>query len=246
MKVGKIIKVSGPLVVAEGMEDANVYDVVEVSDSKLIGEIIEMRGDQASIQVYEETTGIGPGDKVVSTGSPLSIELGPGMIEQMFDGIQRPLESLQAKAGDFLLRGVSVSSLNREKKWEFVPVVNVGDEVSEGNIIGTVQETAVISHKIMVPNGIKGIVKEILSGEYTVEDVVCKIETESGVKELNMIQKWPVRRGRPYLRKLDPLRPLITGQRIIDTFFPVAKGGAAAIAGPFGSGKTVVQHQLAK
>ena len=246
MKVGKIIKVSGPLVVAEGMEDANVYDVVEVSDSKLIGEIIEMRGDQASIQVYEETTGIGPGDKVVSTGSPLSIELGPGMIEQMFDGIQRPLESLQAKAGDFLLRGVSVSSLNREKKWEFVPVVNVGDEVSEGNIIGTVQETAVISHKIMVPNGIKGIVKEILSGEYTVEDVVCKIETESGVKELNMIQKWPVRRGRPYLRKLDPLRPLITGQRIIDTFFPVAKGGAAAIPGPFGSGKTVVQHQLAK
>lgn len=246
MKVGKIIKVSGPLVVAEGMEDANVYDVVEVSDSKLIGEIIEMRGDQASIQVYEETTGIGPGDKVVSTGSPLSIELGPGMIEQMFDGIQRPLESLQAKAGDFLLRGVSVSSLNREKKWEFVPVVNVGDEVSEGNIIGTVQETAVISHKIMVPNGIKGIVKEILSGEYTVEDVVCKIETESGVKELNMIQKWPVRRGRPYLRKLDPVRPLITGQRIIDTFFPVAKGGAAAIPGPFGSGKTVVQHQLAK
>ncbi|MCI5997194.1 MAG: V-type ATP synthase subunit A [Peptoniphilaceae bacterium] len=246
MKVGKIIKVSGPLVVAEGMEDANVYDVVEVSESKLIGEIIEMRGDRASIQVYEETTGIGPGDEVVSTGSPLSIELGPGMIEQMFDGIQRPLEALQAKAGDFLVRGVSVASLNREKKWDFVPTVKVGDEVSGGNIVGTVQETTVVSHKIMVPPSIKGKVVEILSGEYTVDETICKIETENGIKELNMIQKWPVRRGRPYSRKLDPVRPLITGQRIIDTFFPVAKGGAAAIPGPFGSGKTVVQHQLAK
>ena len=246
LKVGKIIKVSGPLVVAEGMEDANVYDVVEVSESKLIGEIIEMRGDRASIQVYEETTGIGPGDEVVSTGSPLSIELGPGMIEQMFDGIQRPLEALQAKAGDFLVRGVSVASLNREKKWDFVPTVKVGDEVSGGNIVGTVQETTVVSHKIMVPPSIKGKVVEILSGEYTVDEIICKIETENGIKELNMIQKWPVRRGRPYSRKLDPVRPLITGQRIIDTFFPVAKGGAAAIPGPFGSGKTVVQHQLAK
>lgn len=246
MKVGKVIKVSGPLVVAEGMEDANVYDVVEVSDNKLIGEIIEMRGDKASIQVYEETTGIGPGDEVVSTGSPLSIELGPGMIEQMFDGIQRPLEALQAKAGDFLLRGVSVASLNREKKWDFVPTVNVGDEVSEGNVIGTVQETTVVSHKIMVPPAVNGKIVEILSGEHTVDEIICKIETENGIKELNMIQKWPVRRGRPYSRKLDPVRPLITGQRIIDTFFPVAKGGAAAIPGPFGSGKTVVQHQLAK
>ena len=246
MKVGKVIKVSGPLVVAEGMEDANVYDVVEVSDNKLIGEIIEMRGDKASIQVYEETTGIGPGDEVVSTGSPLSIELGPGMIEQMFDGIQRPLEALQAKAGDFLLRGVSVASLNREKKWDFVPTVNVGDEVSEGNVIGTVQETTVVSHKIMVPPAVNGKIVEILSGEHTVDEIICKIETENGIKELNMIQKWPVRRGRPYSRKLDPVRPLITGQRIIDTFFPIAKGGAAAIPGPFGSGKTVVQHQLAK
>ena len=246
MKVGKVIKVSGPLVVAEGMEDANVYDVVEVSDNKLIGEIIEMRGDKASIQVYEETTGIGPGDDVYSTGSPLSIELGPGMLEQMFDGIQRPLEALQAKAGDFLLRGVSVSPLDREKRWDFVPTVNVGDEVSEGNIIGTVQETTVVSHKIMVPPAVNGKIVEILPGYHTVDEIICKIETDDGIKELNMIQKWPVRRGRPYSRKLDPIRPLVTGQRIIDTFFPVAKGGAAAIPGPFGSGKTVVQHQLAK
>lgn len=246
LKVGKVIKVSGPLVVAEGMEDANVYDVVEVSDNKLIGEIIEMRGDRASIQVYEETTGIGPGDDVYSTGSPLSIELGPGMLEQMFDGIQRPLEALQAKAGDFLLRGVSVSPLDREKRWDFVPTVNVGDEVSEGNIIGTVQETTVVSHKIMVPPAVSGKIVEILPGYHTVDEIICKIETEDGIKELNMIQKWPVRRGRPYSRKLDPIRPLVTGQRIIDTFFPVAKGGAAAIPGPFGSGKTVVQHQLAK
>lgn len=246
MKVGKVIKVSGPLVVAEGMEDANVYDVVEVSDNKLIGEIIEMRGDRASIQVYEETTGIGPGDDVYSTGSPLSIELGPGMLEQMFDGIQRPLEALQAKAGDFLLRGVSVSPLDREKRWDFVPTVNVGDEVSEGNIIGTVQETTVVSHKIMVPPAVSGKIIEILPGYHTVDEIICKIETDDGIRELNMIQKWPVRRGRPYSRKLDPIRPLVTGQRIIDTFFPVAKGGAAAIPGPFGSGKTVVQHQLAK
>ena len=246
MKVGKVIKVSGPLVVAEGMEDANVYDVVEVSDNKLIGEIIEMRGDKASIQVYEETTGIGPGDDVYSTGSPLSIELGPGMLEQMFDGIQRPLEALQAKAGDFLLRGVSVSPLDREKRWDFVPTVNVGDEVSEGNIIGTVQETTVVSHKIMVPPAVSGKIVEILPGYHTVDEIICKIEIDDGIKELNMIQKWPVRRGRPYSRKLDPIRPLVTGQRIIDTFFPVAKGGAAAIPGPFGSGKTVVQHQLAK
>ena len=246
MKEGRIIKVSGPLVVAEGMEEANVYDVVEVSDNKLIGEIIEMRGDKASIQVYEETTGIGPGDVVVTTGSPLSIELGPGMLEQMFDGIQRPLLKIQEAVGDFLLKGVSVPALDREKKWQFTPTMQVGDEVEPGKVIGTVQETEIVLHKIMVPNGVYGKVKEIKEGEFTVEETICKIETENGVRELNMIQKWPVRKGRPYLRKLNPVKPLITGQRIIDTFFAVTKGGTAAIPGPFGSGKTVIQHQLAK
>ncbi|MDU6598924.1 V-type ATP synthase subunit A [Finegoldia magna] len=246
MKEGKVLKVSGPLVVAEGMENASVYDVVEVSDDKLIGEIIEMRGDKASIQVYEETTGIGPGDKVVSTGHPLSIELGPGILEQMFDGIQRPLKSLQEKAGDFLLRGVSAPSLNREKKWEFKPVKSVGDEVEPGDIIGEVQETEVIVHKIMVPANVSGKIKSIESGEFTVEQTVCVVDDGSKDIEINMIQRWPVRDGRPYKKKEDPIRPLITGQRVIDTFFPVAKGGTAAIPGPFGSGKTVVQHQLAK
>lgn len=246
MKKGKIIKVSGPLVVAEGMEEANVYDVVEVSDNKLIGEIIEMRGDKASIQVYEETTGIGPGDVVVSTGSPLSIELGPGMLEQMFDGIQRPLLKIQEAAGDFLIKGVSVPPLNREKKWTFVPIMQIGDKVEPGKIIGSVQETEIILHKIMIPNGIYGEIKDIKEGEFTVDETICIVETENGLKELNMIQKWPVRKGRPYLKKLNPIKPLITGQRIIDTFFPVTKGGTAAIPGPFGSGKTVIQHQLAK
>lgn len=246
MKEGRIIKVSGPLVVAEGMEEANVYDVVEVSDNKLIGEIIEMRGDKASIQVYEETTGIGPGDVVVTTGSPLSIELGPGMLEQMFDGIQRPLLKIQEAVGDFLLKGVSVRALDREKKWQFNPTVKVGEEVEPGKVIGTVQETEIVLHKIMVPNGVYGKVKEIKEGEFTVEEIICKIEAENGVRELNMIQKWPVRKGRPYLKKLNPVKPLITGQRIIDTFFAVTKGGTAAIPGPFGSGKTVIQHQLAK
>ena len=246
MKEGKVLKVSGPLVVAEGMENASVYDVVEVSDDKLIGEIIEMRGDKASIQVYEETTGIGPGDKVISTGHPLSIELGPGILEQMFDGIQRPLQSLQEKAGDFLLRGVSAPSLNREKKWEFKPVKSVGDEVEAGDIIGEVQETEVIVHKIMVPANVSGKIKSIESGEFTVDQTVCVVEKDSKDIEINMIQRWPVRNGRPYKEKEDPIKPLITGQRVIDTFFPVAKGGTAAIPGPFGSGKTVVQHQLAK
>ena len=246
MKEGKVLKVSGPLVVAEGMENASVYDVVEVSDDKLIGEIIEMRGDKASIQVYEETTGIGPGDKVVSTGHPLSIELGPGILEQMFDGIQRPLKSLQEKSGDFLLRGVSAPSLNREKKWEFKPVKSVGDEVEPGDIIGEVQETEVIVHKIMVPANVSGKIKSIESGEFTVEQTVCVVEDKSNDIEINVIQRWPVRDGRPYKEKEDPIKPLITGQRVIDTFFPVAKGGTAAIPGPFGSGKTVVQHQLAK
>ena len=246
MKSGKIIKVSGPLVVASGMEDANVYDVVEVSKDKLIGEVIEMRGDKASIQVYEETTGIGPGDEVYTTGAPLSVELGPGMIEQMFDGIQRPLVGLRDEAGDFLERGVTVNPLNRDKKWKFKKVASVGDEVEPGDVLGTVEETPVVTHKIMVPNGIKGKVKDIKEGSFTVVDTVAVIETEDGDKELNMIQRWPVRKGRPYKKKVDPKEPLITGQRVIDTFFPITKGGTAAIPGPFGSGKTVVQHQLAK
>lgn len=246
MKSGKIIKVSGPLVVASGMEDANVYDVVEVSKDKLIGEVIEMRGDKASIQVYEETTGIGPGDEVYTTGAPLSVELGPGMIEQMFDGIQRPLVGLRDEAGDFLKRGVIVNPLNREKKWEFKKVAKVGDTVEAGDILGTVEETAVVTHKIMVPNGIKGKIKDIKEGSFTVEETIAVIETEKGEENLTMIQKWPVRKGRPYKKKVDPREPLVTGQRVIDTFFPITKGGTAAIPGPFGSGKTVVQHQLAK
>ena len=246
MNKGKITRVSGPLVEAKGLSDANIYDVVEVSKDKLIGEIIEMRGDVANIQVYEETTGIGPGDEVVSTGAPLSVELGPGLLERMYDGIQRPLEKLELLAGEFLKRGVTAPPLNREKLWEFKAEKEVGDEVIPGDILGSVDETSVINHKIMVPNGIKGKVKEIKNGEFTVEDTVAVIETENGDKELNMIQKWPVRSPRPFNRKLDPDTPLITGQRVIDTFFPVAKGGAASIPGPFGSGKTVIQHQIAK
>ena len=243
MKVGKIIKVSGPLVVAEGMDEANVYDVVSVSDDRLIGEIIEMRGDRASIQVYEETTGIGPGDPVYTTGEPLSVELGPGLIETMFDGIQRPLEDLKNLAGDFLARGVEVAPLNRDKKWEFKPTVKVGDEVAQGDVIGTVQETPVVLHKIMVPVGVSGKVTEIKEGSFTVVDDVCTLD---GKTNLQMMQKWPVRKARGYQEKINPTVPLITGQRVIDTFFPVTKGGTAAIPGPFGSGKTVVQHQLAK
>ncbi|WP_142414741.1 V-type ATP synthase subunit A [Hathewaya massiliensis] len=247
MKIGKIIKVSGPLVVAMDMDEANVYDVVKVGEKGLIGEIIEMRDDRASIQVYEETAGIGPGDPVVTTGEPLSVELGPGLIEGMFDGIQRPLDEFMKAAGSsFLTKGVSVHSLNREKKWEFQPTVAVGDKVSQGDIIGTVQETAVVIHKIMVPYGIEGTVKEIKSGEFTVEEVVAIISTEKGESELTLMQKWPVRRGRPFAQKLNPVEPMVTGQRVIDTFFPVTKGGAAAVPGPFGAGKTVVQHQIAK
>ena len=246
MKTGEVVKVSGPLVIASGMENANVYDVVEVSEDKLIGEIIEMRGDRASIQVYEETTGIGPGDVVVTTGAPLSVELGPGLIEQMFDGIQRPLKALQVEAGDFLERGATVEKLNREKVWEFIAKKKVGDKVSEGDIVGVVQETPVVLHKIMVPYGVSGTIKEIHEGAHTVADTVYVLETKNGNKEFNMIQKWPVRRGRNYKRKIDPNTPLVTGQRVIDTFFPITKGGTAAIPGPFGSGKTVVQHQLAK
>ena len=246
MKEGKITKVSGPLIEASGLSDANIYDVVEVSKDKLIGEIIEMRGDVASIQVYEETTGIGPGDSVISTGHPLSVELGPGMIERMYDGIQRPLEKLEDLAGQFLTRGVTAPPLNRETKWDFVPVKKAGDEVIPGDILGTVEETTVITHKIMVPVGISGKIKEIKEGSFTVDSTIAIVTTENGDVEVNMIQNWPVRTGRPYKRKLDPNEPLTTGQRVIDTFFPVAKGGTAAIPGPFGSGKTVVQHQVAK
>ena len=246
MKQGKITKVSGPLIEASGLSDANIYDVVEVSKDKLIGEIIEMRGDVASIQVYEETTGIGPGDEVISTGHPLSVELGPGMLEHMYDGIQRPLQKLEDLAGNFLKRGVTAPALNRETKWEFKPTKKAGDELVPGDILGTVEETTVLTHKIMVPSGVSGKLKDIKEGSYTVEETIATIETEDGDKEINMIQKWPVRQARPSRRKLDPNEPLITGQRVIDTFFPVAKGGTSAIPGPFGSGKTVVQHQIAK
>lgn len=246
MNKGKITKVSGPLVTASGLSDANIYDVVEVSKDKLIGEIIEMRGDEASIQVYEETTGIAPGDEVITTGAPLSVELGPGMLERMYDGIQRPLEKLQQLAGDFLERGITSKPLDRTIKWNFKPQKNVGDKVESGDIIGSVQETPVIDHKIMIPNGICGVIKEIKSGDFCVDETICVLETENGTKDINMIQKWPVRKARPIKKKLDPDRPLITGQRVVDTFFPVAKGGTAAIPGPFGSGKTVIQHQLAK
>lgn len=247
MKTGKIIKVAGPLVVAEGMEEANIFDMVKVGEKGLIGEIIEMRNDKASIQVYEETTGIGPGDPVVTTGEPLSIELGPGLIESMFDGIQRPLDAFAKAANSpFLKKGVAVKSLNRERLWKFEPTAKVGDVVEAGDIIGTVQETTVVLHKIMVPYGVKGTIKEIKAGEFIIVDTVCVVETEKGDKELTLMQKWPARKGRPYARKLKPDAPMTTGQRVIDTFFPVAKGGAAAVPGPFGAGKTVVQHQVAK
>ncbi|MCF0147415.1 MAG: V-type ATP synthase subunit A [Clostridium sp.] len=247
MKTGKIIKVAGPLVVAEGMEEANIFDMVKVGEKGLIGEIIEMRNDRASIQVYEETTGIGPGDPVFTTGEPLSIELGPGLIESMFDGIQRPLDAFEKAANSpFLKRGVVVKSLNRERVWKFNPTVKVGDIVESGDIIGTVQETSVILHKIMIPYGVNGKIKEIKSGDFTVVDTVCIVETEKGDKEVTLMQKWPARKGRPYARKLKPDTPMTTGQRVVDTFFPVAKGGAASVPGPFGAGKTVVQHQIAK
>ena len=246
MSTGVIKKVAGPLVIASGMRDANMFDVVRVSKQRLIGEIIEIHGDEASIQVYEETSGLGPGEPVESMGVPMSVELGPGLITSIYDGIQRPLDDIMKVSGNSLKRGVEVPSLKRDLKWEFVPTVQAGDEVAEGDVFGTVQETIVVQQKIMVPYGVKGKVKEIKSGEFTVEDVVCVVETENGDKELTMMQKWPVRRGRPYQKKLPPKMPLVTGQRVIDTFFPIAKGGVAAVPGPFGSGKTVIQHQLAK
>lgn len=246
MSKGTVKKVAGPLVIAGGMRDANMFDVVRVSEQRLIGEIIEIHGDEASIQVYEETSGLGPGEPVESMGVPMSVELGPGLITSIYDGIQRPLDDIMKVSGNSLKRGVEVPSLKRELKWDFVPVAKVGDEVEAGDVIGTVQETIVVTQKIMVPYGVKGRVKEIKAGSFTVEDVVCVLETAQGEKELTMMQKWPVRRGRPYKKKLPPQRPLITGQRVVDTFFPIAKGGVAAVPGPFGSGKTVIQHQLAK
>ena len=240
---GKIVKVSGPLIVAENLADVEMYDVVKVSDKKLIGEIIELRGDKASIQVYEETSGLTVGDPVISTGAPLSVELGPGLLEGIFDGIQRPLNVLMQLSGSRIGRGLEVNALDRSKKWHFVPTVKVGDNVVAGDVIGTVQETPIVLHKIMVPFGVQGVVEQIANeGDYTVAEVVAKV----GNIDVTMMQKWPVRRGRPYKTKMSPDFPMVTGQRVIDTLFPIAKGGVAAVPGPFGSGKTVVQHQLAK
>ncbi len=246
MSTGVIKKVAGPLVIATGMRDANMFDVVRVSQQRLIGEIIEMHGDEASIQVYEETSGLGPGEPVESTGMPLSVELGPGLIASIYDGIQRPLDDIRKVSGTSLKRGVEVPSLKRDIRWEFVPAAKPGDEVEPGDVLGTVQETIVVEQKIMVPYGISGRVKSIQAGSFTVEETVAVIETADGDREVALMQKWPVRRGRPYSRKLPPRTPLITGQRVVDTFFPIARGGVAAVPGPFGSGKTVIQHQLAK
>ena len=245
-EVGRIVKVSGPLIVAEGLKNCRMFDVVRVSDKNLIGEIIELRGDRASIQVYEETSGLGPGEKVESTGMPLSVELGPGIVEGIYDGIQRPLVGLVEKAGNRITRGVSMAALDHEKKWDFNAVMQKGDTVVAGDIVGTVQETKVVEHRIMVPYGVEGTIKEIKSGSFTIDETVCVVKTAKGDVNITMCQKWPVKRGRPYKTKMNPTVPLVAGQRTIDTFFPVAKGGAACIPGPFGSGKTVVQHQLAK
>ena len=246
MSTGVIKKVAGPLVIASGMRDANMFDVVRVSSQRLIGEIIEMHGDEASIQVYEETSGLGPGEPVESMGVPMSVELGPGLIASIYDGIQRPLDDIMKISGNNLKRGVEVPSLKRDRKWEFVPAVKAGDQVESGDVIGTVQETVLVQQKIMVPYGVRGTVKEIRAGSFTVEETVAVISEEQGDRELTMMQKWPVRQGRPYRKKLPPKMPLVSGQRVIDTFFPLAKGGVAAVPGPFGSGKTVIQHQLAK
>ncbi len=243
---GTIVKVSGPLIVASGMADVQMFDVVRVSEKQLIGEVIELRGDRASIQVYEETGGIGPGEPVESTGAPLSVELGPGLIESIYDGIQRPLDKVRAQAGDRITRGIVVDSLDHSRLWNFEPVAKVGDQLTAGDVLGTVQETEAVLHKVMVPPGYAGELTWIGQGEYNIVTPIAKLKTDKGEVELPMLQKWPVRRGRPYAQKLAPKEPMITGQRVIDTLFPVAKGGVAAVPGPFGSGKTVVQHQLAK
>ena len=239
---GKIVKVSGPLIVAENMADVKMYDVVKVGEKELIGEVIELRGDRASIQVYEETSGLGVGDKVVSTGAPLSVELAPGLIEGIFDGIQRPLKTIVENYGDRITRGLKVNNLDREKKWHFVPVKKSGDEAVAGDILGTVQETPIVSHKILVPYGMSGKVSDISEGDYNITETIAKV----GGREVAMLTRWPVRKARPYKEKQTPDMPMVTGQRVIDTLFPIAKGGVAAVPGPFGSGKTVVQHQLAK
>ena len=243
---GTIVKVSGPLIVASGMADVQMFDVVRVSEKQLIGEVIELRGDRASIQVYEETGGIGPGEPVESTGAPLSVELAPGLIESIYDGIQRPLDKVRAQAGDRITRGIVVDSLDHSRLWNFEPVAKVGDQLTAGDVLGTVQETEAVLHKVMVPPGYAGELTWIGQGEYNIVTPIAKLKTDKGEVELPMLQKWPVRRGRPYAQKLAPKEPMITGQRVIDTLFPVAKGGVAAVPGPFGSGKTVVQHQLAK
>ncbi len=246
MSTGTITKIAGPLVVASGMRDANMFDVVRVSNSRLIGEIIEMHGDRASIQVYEETSGLGTGEPVQSTNEPLSVELGPGLIQGIYDGIQRPLNVIRDLAGNNLTRGIEVPALNRETVWHFTPTVKPGDKVVAGDILGTVQETDIVLHKIMVPPAVNGTVDSIAEGDYKITDKVGVIKTDKGDYNFTLMQKWPVRKGRPYAKKLSPNTPLITGQRVIDTLFPIAKGGVAAIPGPFGSGKTVTQHQLAK
>ena len=246
-KIGIITKVSGPLIVAENMADVHMFDVVRVSEKKLIGEIIELRGDRASIQVYEETAGIGPGEPVYLTGEPLSVELGPGLIEGIFDGIQRPLDVIAETEGDRIPLGIDVPKLNREKKWTFKKLVKVGDKLIGGDIIGEVEETKAVIHKVMLPPNVSGEIISITDGEFTIVDEVAKIKTsDNEIVEITMLQKWPVRKGRPYKNKLSPSQPMVTGQRVIDTLFPIAIGGVAAIPGPFGSGKTVVQHQLAK
>ena len=246
LKVGKIVKVSGPLIVAENMGDSKMYDVVRVSDKKLIGEIIELRGDKASIQVYEETSGLGPEENVYSTGYPLSVELAPGLIEGIYDGIQRPLEKLKEASGDRISRGIDIPAVDHDRKWRFVPVKKAGDKVVAGDVIGTVKENDIITIKIMIPYGIEGVIAKIDEGDFNVDETVAVVKTASGDRNVTMLQKWPVRRGRPYKEKLSPSMPMITGQRVIDTLFPIARGGVAAVPGPFGSGKTVVQHQLAK
>ncbi|MEW6522502.1 MAG: V-type ATP synthase subunit A [Bacillota bacterium] len=247
MSEGRVIKVSGPLVVAEKMSEARMYDVVRVGHGRLIGEVIELRGDRASIQVYEETSGLGPGEPVYTTGQPLSVELGPGLMRSIFDGIQRPLNLIMDISGEYITRGIEVPGLDRKKRWEFVPALAVGQAVTAGDVLGTVQETVLVEHKIMVPPGIREAkVLAIAPGSYTIEETVAVLEVDGEKRDICMLQRWPVRRGRPVARRLAPETPLITGQRVIDTFFPIAKGGTACIPGPFGSGKTVVQHQLSK
>ena len=247
MKEGKITRVAGPLVIAQGIPEAKMYDVVKVGEKNLIGEIIELKGDTSSIQVYEDTSGIGPGEPVVSTGEPLSVELGPGLLSSIFDGIQRPLDKIKEKIGDFVKRGISLPSLDREKKWHFVPHLKEGEEVISGDILGEVQETKHLKHFILVPPGISGKIKRLKEGEFTIEESICLLENNDGKeKDITLVQRWPVRKPRPYKKRLSPSKLLVTGQRVVDTLFPIAKGGTACVPGPFGSGKTVIQHQLAK